>query len=41
MPTKAPADSAQQKRKSAVIDDITDRLPAAERRCSPSTAASP
>jgi large subunit ribosomal protein L10 len=30
MPTKAPADSAQQKRKSAVIDDITDRLRTAE-----------
>jgi large subunit ribosomal protein L10 len=30
MPTKAPADSAQQQRKSAVIDDITTRLQTAE-----------
>jgi large subunit ribosomal protein L10 len=30
MPTKAPADSAQQVRKSAVIDDITTRLQTAE-----------
>jgi large subunit ribosomal protein L10 len=30
MPTKAPADSAQQVRKSAVIDDITQRLQTAE-----------
>jgi large subunit ribosomal protein L10 len=30
MPTKAPADSAQQQRKSAVIDDITHRLQTAE-----------
>ena len=30
MPTKAPADSAQQVRKSAVIDDITKRLQTAE-----------
>ncbi|HTK17671.1 MAG TPA: 50S ribosomal protein L10 [Acidimicrobiia bacterium] len=30
MPTKAPADSAQQVRKSAVIDDITTRLRTAE-----------
>jgi large subunit ribosomal protein L10 len=30
MPTKAPADSAQQQRKSAVIDDITQRLQTAE-----------
>jgi large subunit ribosomal protein L10 len=30
MPTKADADSAQQKRKSAVIDDITNRLQTAE-----------
>ena len=30
MPTKAPADSAQQKRKSAVIDDITNRLKTAD-----------
>ena len=30
MPTKAPADSAQQKRKSGVIDDITSRLQTAE-----------
>jgi large subunit ribosomal protein L10 len=30
MPTKADADSAQQKRKSAVIDDITNRLKTAE-----------
>jgi large subunit ribosomal protein L10 len=30
MPTKAPADSAQQLRKSAVIDDITTRLQTAE-----------
>ena len=30
MPTKAPADSAQIQRKSAVIDDITDRLRTAE-----------
>jgi large subunit ribosomal protein L10 len=30
MPTKAPADSAQQKRKSGVIDDITNRLKTAE-----------
>jgi large subunit ribosomal protein L10 len=30
MPTKAPADSAQVKRKSAVIDDITERLRSAE-----------
>jgi large subunit ribosomal protein L10 len=30
MPTKAPADSAQQKRKSGVIDDITNRLKSAD-----------
>jgi large subunit ribosomal protein L10 len=30
MPTKAPADSAQQKRKSGVIDDITTRLKTAD-----------
>jgi len=30
MPTKAPADSAQQKRKSGVIDDITNRLKTAD-----------
>jgi large subunit ribosomal protein L10 len=30
MPTKAPADSAQQLRKSAVIDDITQRLQSSE-----------
>ena len=30
MPTKAPADSAQVERKSAVIDDITNRLRTAE-----------
>jgi large subunit ribosomal protein L10 len=30
MPTKAPADSAQQKRKSGVIDDITNRLQTAD-----------
>ena len=30
MPTKAPADSAQQQRKSAVIDDITTRLQTAD-----------
>jgi large subunit ribosomal protein L10 len=30
MPTKAPADSAQVQRKSAVIDDITERLRSAE-----------
>jgi large subunit ribosomal protein L10 len=30
MPTKAPADSAQQKRKSGVIDDITTRLQTAD-----------
>ena len=30
MPTKAPADSAQQQRKSAVIDDITNRLQTAD-----------
>jgi len=30
MPTKAPADSAQQKRKSGVIDDITKRLKTAD-----------
>jgi large subunit ribosomal protein L10 len=30
MPTKAPADSAQQKRKSGVIDDITKRLKSAD-----------
>jgi large subunit ribosomal protein L10 len=30
MPTKAPAESAQQQRKSAVIDDITTRLQTAE-----------
>src|SRR4051794_20736091 len=30
MPTKPPADSAQQKRKSGVIDDITNRLKTAD-----------
>jgi len=30
MPTKAPADSAQMARKSAVIDDITNRLQTAD-----------
>jgi large subunit ribosomal protein L10 len=30
MPTKAPADSAQQKRKSGVVDDIKNRLKAAD-----------
>jgi len=30
VPTKAPADSAQQQRKSEVIDDITARLRMAE-----------
>ena len=30
MPTKAPADSAQVKRKSGVIDDITSRLKTAD-----------
>ena len=30
MPTKAPADSAQQKRKSGVIEDITARLKSAD-----------
>src|SRR3954466_6937039 len=30
MPTKAPADSAQQKRRSGVIDDITNRLKSAD-----------
>ena len=40
MPTKAPADSAQVARKSAVIDDITHRLQPRMLRCSPSTAGS-
>ena len=41
MPTKAPADSAQMQRKTAVIDDIKARLDAPTPPCSPSTAGSP